>query len=690
MARSPDPKDLGAAAAKVHPRLRMIRNGDAAVNTLRAELAACLRVRDPALASRVPCLLGDDAVPVIRETAPLPGKLRKKKLRRVPGGVEVSVFVTLTDDATGWSGGFSAASGRLRTTTRPLNSLSDLLDQPYVQFVEPGQPLQAPTPAIAAGAPPAPSPDLRRFGSSEVHGDGDGVLIGIIDVQGFDFAHPDFLVHGRTRWDRIWDQGGAARPTPRARMLAATGQERGFDYGAEFRKADLDAAIAAAPGLGVPAQEVERQSQMVTASHGTHVASIAGGNLGLCRKAHLAGVIIALTPEDVNRRRSFYDSTRVAEAIEYLLAYADELGRIPVSINISLGTNGHAHDASAALDRWIDSALTTRGRAVSVAAGNAGQESPLFDGDVGFVMGRVHAAGRVPAAGLARDLRWVVVGNRIADLSENELEIWHPAQDRLTVRVRPPGGSWLPPVAPGEYIENHQLDDGSFVSIYNEVYHHANGENYIAVYLSPLLSEEGIVGVRAGEWLVRLIGDEIHDGAFHAWIERDDPRPLGAIGEREAWRFPSYFAEDTYVDESTVSSLACGHRVLSVANLDEHGGRVNPTSSQGPTRDRRTKPDVAAPGTGILAACGFDLDRQWVRMTGTSMASPFVCGLAGLMLAIDPDLSAAQIQGIMRRTSQPLPGSDYRWRNDAGFGRVDPERCLAESASFRARTDVTP
>ena len=36
----------------------MIRNGDAAVNTLRAELAACLRVRDPALASRVPCLLG--------------------------------------------------------------------------------------------------------------------------------------------------------------------------------------------------------------------------------------------------------------------------------------------------------------------------------------------------------------------------------------------------------------------------------------------------------------------------------------------------------------------------------------------------------------------------------------------------------------------------------------------------------
>ena len=690
MARSSDPRELGPAAIKIHPRLRMMRNGNATVNTLRAEHAACLRVRDPVLPGEAPCRLGDEAVPIAPGVAALPKELRKKKLRRVPREIEVSVFVTLSDDAAGWSGPFSAATGNLRTATRPLDSLSDLLDQPYVQFVEPGQPLHAPTPAIGSGSSGAPAPDLRRFGSSEAHGDGDGILIGVIDVQGFDFAHPDFLSRGLTRWERIWDQGGAARPSPRARMLAETGAARGFDYGAEFRKADLDAAIAAAPGLGVPAQEIERQSQMAFAAHGTHVASIAAGNLGLCRKAHLAGVLIALTEEDVDRRRSFYDSTRVAEAIEYLLAYADELGRVPVSINISLGTNGHAHDASAALDRWIDSALTTRGRAVSVAAGNAGQESPLFDGDVGFVMGRVHASGRVAAAGLTRDLRWVVVGNRIADLSENEMEIWHPAQDRMIVQLRPPGGPWLQPVGPGQYIENHQLDDGSYVSIYNEIYHHANGENYIAIYLSPLLSDEGIVGVRAGEWVVRLIGEAIHDGSFHAWIERDDPRRLGPIGEREAWRFPSYFAEDTYVDECTVSSLACGHRVLSVANLDTTGGRVNPTSSQGPTRDGRSKPDLAAPGTDVLAACGFDPDRPWVRMTGTSMASPFVCGVAGLMLAVDPDLSAAQIHGIMRRTARPLPGSDFRWRNDAGFGEIDPERCVAEAASFRMRTDLTP
>ncbi|MFC2138808.1 hypothetical protein ACFLTE_11590, partial [Bacteroidota bacterium] len=38
------------------------------------------------------------------------------------------------------------------------------------------------------------------------------VLIGIIDVGGFDFAHPDFLDgQGGTRFVKIWDQGGTFR-----------------------------------------------------------------------------------------------------------------------------------------------------------------------------------------------------------------------------------------------------------------------------------------------------------------------------------------------------------------------------------------------------------------------------------------------------------------------------------------------
>ena len=47
------------------------------------------------------------------------------------------------------------------------------------------------------------------------------VLIGIVDVGGFDFAHPEFLTpDGTTRFVSIWDQGAPpgsplGRPPPR-------------------------------------------------------------------------------------------------------------------------------------------------------------------------------------------------------------------------------------------------------------------------------------------------------------------------------------------------------------------------------------------------------------------------------------------------------------------------------------------
>ena len=66
-------------------------------------------------------------------------------------------------------------------------------------------------------------------------------------------------------------------------------------------------------------------------------------------------------------------------------------------------------------------------------------------------------------------------------------------------------------------------------------------------------------------------------------------------------------------------------------------------------------------------------------MTGTSMASPYVAGVAAQMLAREPRLTATQIVGIMRRTAQPLPGSDYAWQDAAGFGRIRPDMCVKEA-----------
>jgi subtilisin family serine protease len=667
---------------KIQPKLRMVANGSTEVNALRAEHAAAVAVApEQAAAYRFERTDDSPAVPPDPAARALPrGKLTEAADARV------SVFVAVSGPDPGGLVGAgpvepTATQPGLATAELTIQQALDLASHDEVSYIDLGQPLTLPTPTVVRASVSAPPQGLRRFGSPRKHRDGAGVLIGLVDVGGYDFAHPDFLRGGGTRFLSIWDQGGRTRPSPRERGTAP------FGYGAELVQADLDAAIAASAD-GLPAHLLEPQSQMSVGSHATHVASIAAGNRGICRAARIVAVLISIPEDELRRRESFYDSARLAHAVDYLLTVAERV-REPISINVSLGTNGHAHDDSSPIARWIDASLTRPGRCVSVAAGNAGQEKGTGEGDIGWILGRVHSSGRIPARELVRDIEWNVVGNGIRDLSENELEVWFGAQDRFSVQLKPPDEPWTEVVAPGEFIENRKLPDGSFLSIYNELYQPANGANLIAVYLSPQLREEATVGVPAGQWLVRLIGDEVRDGRFHCWIERDDPRRLGRIGERETWALPSFFSEDSYVDASTISSLACGPRIVTVANLDRENRRINVTSSQGPTRDGREKPDIAAPGTAVVAAKGFDAAERWTRMTGTSMASPHVAGLAGLMLAVNPLLTSAQIGGILKRTARPLPGADFSWRDDAGAGEVDEHRCLVEAESVGRRRDVT-
>ncbi len=691
--------DDAAKLKKLQPKLRMVLNGTDNVNAIRAEHAAALvSTKSP---KEVPLLRGEDAVPASRKEV---GGKRGKLMGRVAAQALVNVFARLSEASDAGVELLEQSKRRgsrvvrkldMATATVGLDELKNLRDDEArgLVYVEMGEPLTAPTPSDITAGVGAPTRDRRRTGDGRVHGFGRDVLVGIIDVQGFDFAHPDFLDDtGETRFVSIWDQGGNARVAPSRRPDPDQAKRlANFNFGSEFRKEHLDQAIRyhRENQGSLPPYLLERQSQTVTGSHGTHVASIAAGNSGICRAAKIAAVLIHLPQDDLERRRSFYDSTRIAHAVDYLFALG-EIYDLPVVINVSLGTNGHAHDGSSAINRWIDAALTQPGRVVVAAAGNAGQEKPEFEGDTGYMMGRIHSSGRVPAQGLQSDLIWQVVGNSIADISENELEIWYGSQDRFDVTLWSPPGEQIGPVRPGQFIENRRLADGAFVSIYNELYHEANGENYIAVYLSPFFGTDGVVGVTAGPWKVRLGGTRVRDGRFHAWIERDDPRRIGKLGPKQAWVFPSFFGDGSWVDDSTVSSLACGQRIISVANLDAARDRIHVSSSQGPTRDNRPKPDVAAEGTNVVAANGFaPRDQQWLAMTGTSMAAPYVTGVAGLMLSARRDLTAAQVEGILRATSTPLPGVDYAWKNNAGFGVINPEGCLDEAVKVAGRQDIT-
>jgi subtilisin family serine protease len=691
----------------VDPRLDVLLDASTAVNTNRAEQCGSLALSVPDPGAAVPTsglattaqACAEEAPSVVRLTADQ--AVDAREAADDPAGVpelDFSVFLQLRPDLD--AAALAVLEEALRSSAKrfringssavaeiPGTEVATLDALPSVAYVELGERLSVPqpTPGTPGTARTAAAGDRRVRAETRHHRDGAGVLVGLIDVGGFDFAHPDFLdAKGRTRWVSIWDQGGTTRPPPSGRG----GAFADLDYGSEITAAHMADALAAQPKRGTSATLLEPQSSMRRGSHGTHVASIAAGNKGVARQAHLAGVLVALEPDGDGA--SFYDSTRLADAVDHLLALAAELSDgedpLPVSINISLGTNGHAHDASSALARWVDHALTSPGRCVCVAAGNAGQTEPAWPGDRGHLLGRVHASGTFAATSLRHDLGWLVGDEGIADVSDNEMEIWYSPQDRIAAEVRTPDGTWIGPIEPNRKLLNHPLADGTFISIHNRLYLPSNGANCITIQLSPFFGpvRDGMreVGpLASGRWTVRLTGRVVRDGRFDAWIGRDDPRRAGTGPAPDQWLYPSTFAPGSYTDDRMIGSLACADRVLAVANADLGRDSVHVSSSRGPTREGRPKPDIAADGTDVVAAGGFDRSRPWMPLTGTSMASPYVCGVAALMLAIDPRLTATQIQGMVKTTSIPFPGHPFTWRSDSGFGVIDAEECVRHAVA---------
>jgi len=116
--------------------------------------------------------------------------------------------------------------------------------------------------------------------------------------------------------------------------------------------------------------------------------------------------------------------------------------------------------------------------------------------------------------------------------------------------------------------------------------------------------------------------------------------------------------------------------VLSVASVDSNDVKAG-YSNFGETID------VCAPG-GVFSVDG-GIYNTWYNdtyesLTGTSMASPLVAGIAGLVMAKFPGLSPLQVAEKIRVSADPIDDKNPYYRYQLGFGRVNAYRALTISS----------
>ncbi|MFC0475549.1 S8 family serine peptidase [Robertmurraya beringensis] len=116
--------------------------------------------------------------------------------------------------------------------------------------------------------------------------------------------------------------------------------------------------------------------------------------------------------------------------------------------------------------------------------------------------------------------------------------------------------------------------------------------------------------------------------------------------------------------DDTISYPAAYEGVISVGSVNSDK-KLSYFSSYGPSVD------VVAPGEDIYSTM-YDYEKKstFVKMSGTSMATPMVSGIASLLLSKNPNLTPAQIEYILEETAEDLGaiGFDVKYAN----GLVNP------------------
>jgi subtilisin family serine protease len=444
---------------------------------------------------------------------------------------------------------------------------------------------------------------------------GKNVVIGVIDT-GLDFGHPDFKDSlGNTRVKFLWDQ----------KFAVASNTPQPYNYGQEWDSLQIMLGNCTS-------------TDYTNGGHGTKVTGVAAGNgisefkyRGIAPEADIIFVAI-----------DFSNTTNqtISDAVNYIYEKANQLGK-PCVINCSLGDYYGSHDGTDLQAQYIGGlAAAQPGRAMVAANGNAGN-SPFHLGysstnDTSFT--------------------WLTNASNqlVFDVYADSAEF---ANLKLTIGVRDNNFNYK------TNFGFRDIDSSLGVIVYDTLRFGGNKIGDIFTYtdysnglytFSCLINADSLNYL----WSFETAGTGKIDSWNFDWKSSALPSPT-LFPEMMKYKRP-----DTL--QTMCTSFQCSDDVLSVGNyvgrnsyrdvrdtLYFFPGVVDSiweTSSYGPTRDLRTKPDICATGENIVTV-GERTFMQWLTTNypyivtrdsmhmifgGSSASSPVVAGLAALYFEANP------------------------------------------------------
>lgn len=505
---------------------------------------------------------------------------------------------------------------------------------------------------------------------------GAGVLVAVLD-SGIDYARPEFRDSaGNTRIQYLWDQTLRPQEGDPQRQPPA-----GFVQGVEFTAEQINLALGAA---GVQERYMLLPSVDVS-GHGTAVAGIAAGCLpaydggaagrpgalgagnpaagipgsryrGAAPAASLLVVKLGLPGEE-----GFPRTTEIMRGVTYALQKAAEL-EMPLVINLSFGNTYGSHDGGSLLERFLDNAAEIGRTVICVGSGNEGNSA-------GHVAGNLFADenGEGRTSGNARPAE---IQLAVAEYERSlSIQLWKNYSDVYRIYLRSPGGQEAPlpeTVQGGKYtlqLEQTQV----LVYLGNPLPYSVAQEIYLELIVPGGQQTGGRQYINSGVWTIRIEPVQTVTGQYYLYLPS-----YAARSSRSAFYRPT--------PQVTLTIPSTAAKVITVGAYDSTYDSYADFSGRGYVDAARTigvvsaglvKPDLAAPGVGVLAP---DLYGGYAPFTGTSFATPIVSGAAALLMewgivrGNDVFLYGEKVKAYLRKGARPLRGETEYPNSRVGWG----------------------